>query len=178
MRESFDDFYACVRGMALTMKSKMPERSLVNLMRRNLKPRIRNLIFGCRIETLADLKTECRRAEKHVEDLESKFSKRRSIDEVSCGDFKEDEETAQIEAFERHDRNSGRPDARKKHSSGPTKEKPGGIGCDSQFHELVCYKCNQAGARLVVCEKCGPENRFNGSKTGSACQEKKCPEDK
>lgn len=60
----------------------MPELSLLNRMRKNLCSRIKNLIFGCHIQTLTELKAECKRAEKYIEELENEFSKRNSIDEI------------------------------------------------------------------------------------------------
>ncbi|XP_067624696.1 uncharacterized protein [Eurosta solidaginis] len=140
-RESFDNFYACVRGMALTMKSPMAEGSLVNLMRRNLKSRIKNLIFGCQITTLAELKTQCRRAEKHLDEYERKFTKRTTIEEIDLPQGEECENGDRgplLEAFERKERGSKRNEHFRKKADLTVTEKSGEQRCNSHFHNLKC----------------------------------------
>ncbi|XP_067640447.1 uncharacterized protein [Eurosta solidaginis] len=179
VRESFDDFYTVVRGMALTMKTKLPELSLVNLMRRNLKPRIKNLVFGCNITTLSELKSECRRAEKHFAEYDQKFTKRRDVDELDLkrtDECRNASEGTAVEAFERKGHAINRNKSPGKSSDTTTKPRAVDHGCDSQFHGLVCYKCNKAGAKFVVCEKCGQENCSPGGSTGSSCQDRRAPE--
>lgn len=178
-RESFDNFYAYVRGLAMTMKTQMPKLSLVNLIRKNLKAKVKNLIFGCQITTLAELKSECRRAEKHFEEYERKFSKRTEVDEIGLPLGEEHTNVTGapiVEAFERRGRGDKTKDNAGRPADAGTRRKHTEQGCDSQFHDLRCYKCDQVGARLTICEKCEGGNRIPGGSTGSSGQEKELPE--
>lgn len=173
--EAFDEFYAAIRGMAFTMKTKIPEPSLVNIIRRNLRPRIKNLIFGCKIENLEQLKIECRRAEKHLSEFENKSVIKKKIDEVSW----ENEETAaereqeggSLEAFERRTRPFN-PSANSRGMMQPCEKsvaKDAGrptCPCDSPFHRLYCFKCNQSNLKCFLCEKNKAENSKIGDQTG------------
>lgn len=61
--ESFDDFYGEVHDLTFKLRNKIPEKELVGIIKGNLKPYLANLTFASKMNTLADLKAECRRAE-------------------------------------------------------------------------------------------------------------------
>lgn len=174
--EKFEEYYAAVRGMELTMRTRLPEQSLVNLMRRNLKPRMKNLIFGCRIESLEDLRRECRRAEKHLAEYEAKPYRRKALEELE--DEGGEEEPGTLEAFHRPARD--RPIHREPSGSvsGKREDQPQGRSethsCDGRLHSMICYKCNQPSRQL--CEGCQAKNRESDGKSGEPCQRRGTPE--
>ncbi|XP_017466820.1 PREDICTED: uncharacterized protein LOC108359453 [Rhagoletis zephyria] len=63
-QESFDDFYSDVHDLTFRLKKKIPEEELVKIIKGNLKPYLANLTFAARINTLSELKHECKRPEK------------------------------------------------------------------------------------------------------------------
>lgn len=182
--ETFDEFYASIKGMAFTMKTKMPELSLVNLMRRNLKYKIKNLIFGCRIETLNQLKEECRRAEKHLKEQEQKFPRRKLVDEMEAPfedpDIKEAVSLEALEgrghkAFHRNESKQGAKDPRTGQTATKPKSEEDGR-CNSRFHDLVCFKCNEMRASFVLCDRCKQGNKMGGGESGN-CRQNQIPPD-
>lgn len=66
--ESFDDFYAEIHDIYFRLKKKIPEKELVGIVKENLRPNLASLTFSSKIETLAELRRECRRAEKLLRD--------------------------------------------------------------------------------------------------------------
>lgn len=163
--ESFDEFYAAVRGLSFTMKTKLLEPDLVNIIRRNLRPRIKDLIFGCQIRTLDQLRMESRRAEKHLSGWEGKISNKKKVSELNfeMQDHEEEKEDICVEAF---DRRPNRISHDAKQISSIKVERMSKCPCDSAFHKLACFKCNQTNLKCYLCEKCAAENKTRDGQAG------------
>lgn len=71
-QESFEDFYSEVHNLTFRLRKRIPEQELVSIIRSNLKPYLSNLTFASKISTLAELKTECKRAEKVIKENRSR----------------------------------------------------------------------------------------------------------
>ncbi|XP_067638393.1 uncharacterized protein [Eurosta solidaginis] len=184
--ETFDEFYASIKGRAFTMKDRMPELSLVNLMRRNLKYKIKNLIFGCHIETLQQLKEECRRAAKHLKEQEQKFPRRKLVDEVEAEPHKDACDAAEEVSLEALDGRDRKAFHRTESNRGPAEARicqtvkkvdtTEDVACSSKFHDLVCFKCNEMRTRFVLCDKCKQENHMAGGNSGKNRQNQPHPD--
>lgn len=162
--ESFDDFYAEIHDISFRLKKKIPEKELVGIVRENLRPNLASLTFSSRIESLADLRKECRRAEKLIKDAKTRI---RPVHEVQFVDV-EDEVTRSgahcVEAFA--GAGSGRQSSRIPSFSPQAKSvsasalplnagsqqqfgkipnaASGNINnvfCPSPFHVMLCFNC-------------------------------------
>lgn len=70
--ESFDDFYTDMHNLSFGLQRKMAERELVDIIKGNLRGQMAAMLFPLAIFTLADLKNECRRAEKLIREHRQK----------------------------------------------------------------------------------------------------------
>lgn len=62
--QSFEEFYTEIHNLTFKLHKRVPERELVQIIRNNLRSNMATLIFSATIETIAELKRECKRAEK------------------------------------------------------------------------------------------------------------------
>lgn len=62
--EQFEDYYGEILDLTSRMRRKMPEQKLIKIINPNVKPTLEILIFNVKVENIADLKAECKRAEK------------------------------------------------------------------------------------------------------------------
>uniref|UniRef100_A0A1A9WLM9 Retrotransposon gag domain-containing protein n=1 Tax=Glossina brevipalpis TaxID=37001 RepID=A0A1A9WLM9_9MUSC len=94
--ESFDEYYGDIHDLRFRMKNKMPEFEL--------KPALASLVFAIKVDNIADLRAECKRAEKFLRENRQKY---RQVNEIECwrknGDLNEQKF---IETFEL--RNTGK----------------------------------------------------------------------
>lgn len=70
--QTFEEFYAEIHDLTFRLRKKMPEEELVHIVRGNLRHNVASLIFSSSIDCLADLKRECKRAEKLLKDMRSR----------------------------------------------------------------------------------------------------------
>lgn len=71
--ESFDDFYAEMHKISFGIqKKKLSESELVNIIKGNLRGQLATMLFATPTSTLAELKAECRRAEKVIKEHRQK----------------------------------------------------------------------------------------------------------
>ncbi|KAI8116110.1 hypothetical protein CVS40_11756 [Lucilia cuprina] len=174
--ESFDDYYAAIRGMAFTMKTRLDETALVNIIKRNLRFKIRDLIFGCTINNLDQLRYECRRAEKHLSQFSNKGFNKRKVDELAWPAETpiDGEDAPNLEAFERktkRDQDEIHKPVQSHHQQGYTREeKSSPCPCSSAFHKLTCFKCDQPNLKCFICDKCEAGNRKADDQSGKSRQ--------
>uniref|UniRef100_A0A1B0A8L3 Retrotrans_gag domain-containing protein n=1 Tax=Glossina pallidipes TaxID=7398 RepID=A0A1B0A8L3_GLOPL len=62
--ESFEDYYAEIHDLTFRLRRKIPEPELIKIMKSNVKPSLATLIFATKVGSVAELKAECKRAEK------------------------------------------------------------------------------------------------------------------
>lgn len=70
--QDFDDYYTEIHNLTFRLKKRMPESELISIVRANLRGNIASLIFSSTTKTMAELKRECKRAEKLVKDNRQK----------------------------------------------------------------------------------------------------------
>uniref|UniRef100_A0A1A9VZF0 Uncharacterized protein n=1 Tax=Glossina brevipalpis TaxID=37001 RepID=A0A1A9VZF0_9MUSC len=64
--ETFDEFYDGIHDLGFRMKNKIPEVQLININKLNLTPALATLIFSIKVNNIAALRAECKRAEKFL----------------------------------------------------------------------------------------------------------------
>lgn len=92
--EAFDHFYESVVELVDRLAQPLPDRTLVEILRRNLLPEIQHEILNMSIDTIAELRDICRRREFFLQDMRRRhgvpstkpvhFQKR--LSEVECMD--------------------------------------------------------------------------------------------
>ncbi|XP_036345433.1 uncharacterized protein LOC118754652 [Rhagoletis pomonella] len=144
-QESFEEFYSEVHDLTFRLRKKIPEQELVGIIRGNLKPYLANVTFASRMESLAELKSECRRAEKVMRENRSRS---KAVNELNITGVEKSENLDQnyVEAFGRphHDKPQQPVQARDKLSSSvsPNVQKPSIRSfCPSPFHLMLCFSC-------------------------------------
>uniref|UniRef100_A0A1A9WIZ0 Peptidase A2 domain-containing protein n=1 Tax=Glossina brevipalpis TaxID=37001 RepID=A0A1A9WIZ0_9MUSC len=107
--ESFDEYYGDIHDLRFRMKNKMPEFELIKVIKSNLRAALASLIFAIIVDNIADLRAECKRAEKFLRENRQKY---RQINEIECWRKNSDlNEQKFIETFEL--RNTGKKDKQK-----------------------------------------------------------------
>uniref|UniRef100_A0A1B0A7A9 Retrotrans_gag domain-containing protein n=1 Tax=Glossina pallidipes TaxID=7398 RepID=A0A1B0A7A9_GLOPL len=61
---SFEDYYAEIHDLTFRLRRQIPESELIKIMKSNVKPSLATLIFATKVESVAELKAECKRTEK------------------------------------------------------------------------------------------------------------------
>ncbi|XP_017483019.1 PREDICTED: uncharacterized protein LOC108371909 [Rhagoletis zephyria] len=145
VQESFEDFYGDVHSLTFRLRKKIPEKELVGIIRGNLKPYLANLTFASKMETLADLKSECKRAEKVMRDNKNRPKQVNEIDftEPPCLEKTEDRRVEEIGRMQRKKpqqyvsvQPNVSPSSRPNVSSSSV-----GSFCPSPFHLMLCFTC-------------------------------------
>lgn len=67
--QEFEDFYMEIHNLTFRLRKKIPEIELVQIIKSNLRSNIASLVFSATIETIAELKKECKRAEKLIKEI-------------------------------------------------------------------------------------------------------------
>uniref|UniRef100_A0A1B0BCL6 Retrotransposon gag domain-containing protein n=1 Tax=Glossina palpalis gambiensis TaxID=67801 RepID=A0A1B0BCL6_9MUSC len=105
--ESFDDYCAKIYDLTFNMRRKIPEWELIKVIKSNVKSSLATLIFATKVENVAELKFECKRAEKLLRESRARTRRASKVSQ-------EEEEThgtrsEAVEAFEpRHVKDSDR----------------------------------------------------------------------
>lgn len=128
------------------------------------------------------MKKECKRAEKHLSEFENRPKYGKKLEEVSWPEEPGDElgNTA-VEALERRPGSYNTADDRRKNLSNvehltSKEEKKPQCPCDSPFHRLSCFKCNQPNLKCFICERCESENRKHDDQPGVSRRNSAAPE--
>lgn len=173
--EGFEDFYTEIHNLTFRLQKRIPEKELVQIVRGNLKSNIASLIFSSTVETIKELKRECKRAEKLVKDSRQRP---KPVSELNVFDPKvEEEDILNIEAMSIRERQRGymsgsnssnpktvtrsydlqqRPstsnsyDLQHKSTTSNSFQQPAGkdVGagfCLSPFHMNLCFTCGMPG---------------------------------
>ncbi|KAI9578892.1 hypothetical protein GQX74_014903 [Glossina fuscipes] len=70
--ESFEDYYAEKHDLTFRLRRKIPESEMIKIMKSNVKPSLATLIFATKVESVGELKAECKRAEKLLKESRSR----------------------------------------------------------------------------------------------------------
>uniref|UniRef100_A0A1B0GD97 Retrotransposon gag domain-containing protein n=1 Tax=Glossina morsitans morsitans TaxID=37546 RepID=A0A1B0GD97_GLOMM len=181
--ESFEDYYAEIHDLTFRLRRKIPEPELIKIMKSNVKPSLATLIFATKVGSVAELKAECKRAEKL---LKENRTRPRHVNEVGQEIEASSEAYRQtVEAFApRHDQASdnqfrerrqfqpatsraGQPKQTTAPAGAPleqhTLRQTRGVAanaaqsssfCQSPFHLTLCYVCGMPVFEDII----DPEN--------------------
>lgn len=172
--EKSSTFIDAIISLRNQLREPLVDYQLVDIIKRNLKPRIASLIFATQIYSVEHLRVECRKAEDL---LEHEFQQRsrqnmsaRAVNEISLDDF--DIPILNVEEFS-HRKNSKQmfktnnsTDAIKCwncNSNGHTFRQ-----CMSTQRSLFCFKCGTPGVITPQCGKCKQGNRFSNVTSGES----------
>lgn len=149
--ECFDDFYTEIHNLTFRLKKKIPESELVSIIRRNLKPNLASLMFSSPIHSLADLRHECKRAEKL---LKENRMRGKSVHEMYVGTSAKGQElvqgnTSSVDAlgFRNNPYVSRIPGNRTEDTKPSLSQATQKVQsfCSSPFHLNLCYVCGMPG---------------------------------
>uniref|UniRef100_A0A1B0GEZ4 Retrotransposon gag domain-containing protein n=1 Tax=Glossina morsitans morsitans TaxID=37546 RepID=A0A1B0GEZ4_GLOMM len=172
--ESFEDYYAETHDLTFRLRRKIPEPELIKTMKSNVKPSLATLIFATKVESVAELKAECKRAEKM---LKGNRTRPRHVNEVGQeGEPSREAHSQTVEAFApRHEQASnnhfqerrqfqpatsrtGHPKQTAAPAGTPLEQHtlrqtrgvainatPNSSFCQSPFHLTMCYVCGMPG---------------------------------
>ena len=165
MKESYDDFHTAVVSMNSRLRNPMSESSLIDIMKQNLTPNLKFLLFNSLPRTIEDLKDTARRAELVLRDnkmFNPYFGNNRNVSEIdtSVDDSAElDTLDPQIEAIHYTKRNS-KPDYSRIQCWNCLKYGHSYIYCNEEIRSPFCFKCGQKG---VLTPKC-PNDHLQGNR--------------
>lgn len=185
--ESFDDFYAEMHDMSFRLQAKIPERELANIIKDNLRGHLASLVFPIQINTLQELKQECKRAEKLAKEIRQKS---RHVNEINMFvDLDEDDKPCssnsaknfQVEAIGSN--NFKNQDGKFNNRQFNHNQKPNDLHthvqnqtnnlqqlqalkpqlCLSPFHLNLCFTCGMPGDYYIKNSSIAPENKCKGT---------------
>ena len=194
--ETFDEFYSDVRALFLQMSNRLTDQDKLGIVRPNIKDKVANLIFSSSINSIRELREECRRAEIHLEAREVRF--RKNVSEIEHRKQQEEDEWKREDSFDNEgddeyelaamQQNRQNSNFNKK-SLGPNRnfekdKRPSGnidlkdvennkTTCPSGFHTMTCYCCGQ-GNISFKCASCMGKVQV-GSSSGSQLPTKTQP---
>lgn len=166
MKESYDDFHTAMVSMNSRLRNPMSESSLIDIMKRNLTPNLKFLLFNSLHRTLEDLKDTARKAEIVLRDnkmFNPYFGINRNVSEIetSVDDSAElDALDPQIEAIQYTKR---KPDYSRIQCWNCLQSGHSYIYCSDVISTPFCFKCGQKG---VLTPKCTNDHSQGNRKIG------------
>lgn len=180
--EGFEEYYADVHNLTFRLRKKIPEADLVKIVRGNLRSNLASLTFSANISTIADLRTECKRAERL---LKENRQRNRQVNEISVWNTNEEEVDVSLEAmsapnkFMNNTKVSKTPNGQQfarnptaannryvrnetSQTSQPSQISPEERFCLSPFHLNLCFSCGMPGDFY--------RKNFKDLKTESVCR--------
>lgn len=162
-KESYDDFHASVLSMNCRLREPFPERTLIEIMKRNLLPNLKVLLFNSDPGTLDELKEIARKAERVIRD--NKFQpnpgfQNRTVNEIEaslCDNSDSEEIDPQLEAIDFSKRL--KPDYSRIQCWNCLAYGHSYIYCPEEIQTKFCFKCGNKG---VLTPKC--PNRHQGNR--------------
>lgn len=156
-KESYDEFHASLVGMNLRMQDPITERSLIKIIKSNVNPSLKMMLFASEPKTLEDLRDVARKAERLIRENKSQTGisgPSKHINEIDIASEKEDNSDLdidpQVEAFSLP-RSSHKADYSKIKCWNCLNFGHSYIYCPDEKRNVFCFKCGQPG---VVTTKC------------------------
>lgn len=166
-KESYDDFHSTLVSLNLRLKNPLPDSTLVDIIKRNLQPSLRFLVFSSETKTLNDFRDVARKAERVLRDnknLPSYSGSTRSVNEVATSNEIDldvsDTLDPQLEAFKISNR-TNKYDYSNINCWNCLSKGHSYIYCDKDISERFCFKCGQKG---VLTPSCPNKHPFQGNK--------------
>ncbi|XP_033233219.1 uncharacterized protein [Drosophila pseudoobscura] len=156
-KEGFDAFYDAIVQLMDSLESPLSEKSVVDILRRNLRPEVRHELLNIKITSVGELREICRRRESFLEDVRRNYGYQKSVpfrrqvaelvEEHMSDDateFSEGEGEAEIGALALVCWNC--------HKEGHRYQ-----DCESK-RKIFCYGCGIPNIYKPACEKCQKKN--------------------
>lgn len=165
-KESYDDLHTILISMNSRMRSPLPDSALIDIIKRNLQPSLRFLLFSSESKTLNEFRDIARKAERILRDNKSivpNVSPMRNVSELDSmsselDDFSSDD--PQLEALQISKGNNKYDYSNIKCwnclSNGHSY-----IYCDKDINERFCFKCGKKG---FLTPSCPNRHSFQGNK--------------
>lgn len=165
-KETYDDFHASVVAMNLRLQNPLPDVTLIDIMKRNLNPNLRFLMFNSDSRDINDFRDIARKAEKVLRETKLQTSNivtSRNINEIDtllpevCGSEYVD---PQVEALKL-------PNKKFNHDYSGIKcwncleFGHSYIYCSEEIKKPFCFKCGQKG---TLTPKCPNKHSFLGNR--------------
>lgn len=162
-KESFDDYHAVVVHMNQRLKTPMTDSSMIEIMKKNVYPDLRTMLFISDPKDLGELRDLARKAEKVLQENRSQMThaapRARQVNEIrveSDSEEYEEETDPQVEALRvtrlRNDYSGIKcwNCLQMGHSY---------IYCPDEPRHTFCFKCGQRGVTTPKCDNSHSENR-------------------
>lgn len=155
-KESYDDFHSSIISMNLRLQSPLPDYTLLDIIKRNIQPNLRFLLFSSDSKSLNDFRDLARKAEKVLRDNKSfapgagqirNVSEVNLIDnEISCPEIID----PQLKAF-KFQRNNVKIDFSNIKCWNCLAYGHSYIYCGKEINKPFCFKCGQKGFLTPSC---------------------------
>ena len=168
-RESYDDFHSNIIAMNSKLRDPMSEIQLMDIMKKNLNPGMRYILFNSEHAHLEDFRDTPRKAEKLL--LENHFNfplgtPSRNINELEIDNTDSDDIDVQVEAIQL----SRKPDYSKILCWNCSSYGHSYIYCPSKTITLFCFKCGQRNFTTINCPNKHLGNlKTNENTIGDSC---------
>lgn len=166
-KETYDEFHSSLVSMNLRMRDPISERSLIDIIKRNVNPNLKMLLFNSPARNLEDLRDQARKAERVLLENKNQFvtigsSKHINEIEVDCDNFNTTDNyiDPQVDAISLS-RLSQKPDYSKIKCWNCLNNGHSYIYCPEEKRNIFCYKCGQQG---VVTTKCTNSHMGNSKR--------------
>lgn len=155
LKESYDDFHSSVITMNSRLTDPMAERSLIEIMKRNVNANLKVLLFNSQPRTLNDLRDMARKGEEVLREskLHLVYSSAKQVNELHReeDDVSDNEiDDPQVEALQLPKRYS-KPDYSKIQCWNCSDYGHSYIYCMDEARNVFCYKCGLKGVLTPNC---------------------------
>ncbi|KAI8121826.1 hypothetical protein CVS40_7192 [Lucilia cuprina] len=171
--EKSSNYIDAIISLRNQLREPLPDYQVVDIIKRNLKPRIAFLIFATQIYSIEHLRVECRKAEDLIDYEFQQRSRQnvsnRAVNELSWDDFNFEEPVEEI----RH-RQFSKPCPKPMINNDSMKCWNCNISghtfkeCTSAQRSLFCFRCGTPGVITPQCIKCKQGNRHTSAMGGES----------
>lgn len=157
-RETFDDFSGAIISMNNRLRVPLPAIELIDIMRRNLLPKLSNITFTAICNTLQEFRYVCIRAERHLASIHPPRYEARHINEVQQVPAEYPQEY--LEAYDKPKSKAILPPKAQTNWKCWNCELLGhGFkDCMAPPQGLFCYRCGERGIIAPHCHRCKQGN--------------------
>lgn len=163
LKESYVDFHSTIVSMNLRLQNPLPDITLIDIIKKNLNPNLRFLLFNADSKDLNLFRDTARKAEKVVNDtkFQNPSGSSRNVNEIEISNETEESELSdpQIEAISFNKRKP-KYDYSNIQCWNCLSYGHSYIYCGEEIKKPFCFKCGNKG---VLTPKC-PNNHNQGNK--------------
>lgn len=173
VNESFDQFYHVITELNSRMKNMRSDTDLIEILKRNVHPKMTVFIHGSKSTNLSEFLKECRRAERELAKVEGSLNRSRHrvneinfIDEILESQSEVCQEMNEVNAMYpemKYDQN----DHSKIRCFDCKKLGHVAINCQEKSNRIFCYRCGKDDYVVYNCPVCKVKNGQKSWKTGN-----------